>query len=126
MNKTAECSSTTIRLAAAVAFGLIVLSSYSEGQQLEKIPRLGFLQRRMPPSADNPDPLGDAFRQGLRELGYIEGKNIFIEQRYAGGKTEIIPALVAELINSRVDLWSLPAHPRSKPPSEPLRVFQSS
>ncbi|HEX7231697.1 MAG TPA: ABC transporter substrate-binding protein [Candidatus Binatia bacterium] len=83
----------------------------AEGQQQEKIPRVGFLQRRIPPSADNPDPLGNAFRQGLRELGYIEGKNIFIEQRYAAGKTENIPALITELINSTVDLLVVASSP---------------
>jgi putative ABC transport system substrate-binding protein len=96
---------------AALAYTFIVLLSYADGQQLEKIPRVGFLQRRIPPTGDNPDPLGDAFRQGLRELGYIEGKNIVIAQRYAGGQGDIIPALVAELIQLKVDLLVVASSP---------------
>ena len=42
----------------------------------------------------------DAFRQGLRDLGYIEGKNILVEYRYAEGKSDRIPALVGELFHS--------------------------
>jgi putative tryptophan/tyrosine transport system substrate-binding protein len=98
-------------LCAALTLMFGGFSSYTEGQQLEKIQRVGFLQRRIAPTADNPDPLGDAFRQGLRELGYIEGKNIVIEQRYAGGKTDIVPALIAELIQLKVDLLVVASSP---------------
>lgn len=86
-------------------------SDYAEGQQLGKIQRVGFLQRRIAPTADNPDPLGDALRQGLRELGYIEGKNIVIEQRYAGGKIDIVPAVIAELIQLKVDVLVVASSP---------------
>jgi ABC-type uncharacterized transport system substrate-binding protein len=96
---------------AALAYIFIVLFSYADGQQLEKTPRVGFLQRRIAPTGDNPDPLGDAFRQGLRELGYIEGKTIVIEQRYAAGKIDIIPSLLAELIKSKVDLLVVASSP---------------
>src|SRR5438445_8485139 len=83
---------------------LLGLSVSAEAQQPTKIPRIGFLQRRLPPTSPNPDPLGDAFRQGLRDLGYIEGKNIVIEQRYAEGKADRIPLLVAELVQLNVDV----------------------
>src|SRR5207344_1486664 len=46
----------------------------------------------------------EAFRQGLRELGYVEGKNIFIEWRYAEGKPDRVPALAAELVRLKVDV----------------------
>ena len=46
----------------------------------------------------------EAFRQGLRELGYVEGKNIVIEWRYAEGKLDRLPALVAELVRLKVDI----------------------
>ena len=46
----------------------------------------------------------EAFRQGLRELGYVEGKNIVIEWRYAEGKLDRLPALAAELVRLKVDI----------------------
>ena len=46
----------------------------------------------------------EAFRQGLRELGYVEGKNIVIECRYAEGKPDRLPALAAELVRLKVDI----------------------
>jgi putative ABC transport system substrate-binding protein len=82
---------------------LFALCPSVEAQQL-RIPRIGFLQRRIPPTSTNPDPLGDAFRKGLRDLGYIDGKTILIEQRYAEGKSDRIPRLVAELVQLNVDV----------------------
>ena len=55
-------------LFAILFFGAVALV---EAQQPAKIPRIGFLQRRVAPTPTNPDPLGEAFLQGLRELGYI-------------------------------------------------------
>ena len=51
-----------------------------------------------------PGPSVEAFRQGLRDLGYLEGKNILIEYRYVEGKLERIPSLVAELVQLKVDV----------------------
>jgi putative ABC transport system substrate-binding protein len=50
------------------------------------------------------DPTLEAFRQGLRELGYVDGRNILIEYRYAGGNDELLPDLVADLIRLNVDV----------------------
>jgi putative ABC transport system substrate-binding protein len=80
-----------------------------EAQQPEKIPRIGFLQRRVAPTPTTPDPLADAFRQGLRDLGYIEGKNILVEHRYGQGMSDRLPALVAELVQLKVDLLVIPS-----------------
>jgi ABC-type uncharacterized transport system substrate-binding protein len=72
-----------------------------EAQQAEKVPRIGYLSGS-PPSAVA--QLNEAFRQGLRELGYMEGKNIIIEWRSGEGKRDRLPALAAELVRLKVDL----------------------
>ena len=59
----------------------------------------------------NPGPYVEAFRQGLRDLGYIEGKNILVEYRYAEGKLDRIPSLVAELVQLKVDVLVVPTLP---------------
>jgi putative ABC transport system substrate-binding protein len=83
---------------------LFALCLSAEAQQTAKIPRIGVLSRRNAPTATNPDPNADAFRQGLRDLGYVEGKNIQFEYRYAGGSGERFPEIVAELVRLKVDV----------------------
>ena len=73
----------------------------SQAQQPTKIPRIGFLVAS-PPAAMAPRL--EAFRQGLRELGYVEGKSFIIEQRHADGKTDRLPALAAELVRLNVNV----------------------
>jgi putative ABC transport system substrate-binding protein len=76
--------------------GLALASVHlAEAQQAKKIPRIGFLSAA---SASAVAGRLDAFRQGLTELGYIEGKNIVVEYRYADGKADRLPALAAELV----------------------------
>jgi len=70
-------------------------------QQPTKIPRIGWLTG--PSLAANSARI-EAFRQGLRELGYVEGKNIVIEWRSAEGKLDRLPALAAELVRLKVDI----------------------
>jgi ABC-type uncharacterized transport system substrate-binding protein len=88
---------------------LLVSVRLVDAQQPKKVPRIGYLSGRGDPST--PDPLVDAFRQGLRDLGYIEGKNILVEYRYAEGKVDRIPSLVAELVQLKVDVLVTPAFP---------------
>ena len=73
----------------------------AEAQQPKEVPRLGYLSA-FTPSAGG--PLLDGFRQGLREFGYIEGQNIFIDYRWAEGRAERFSALAAELIQLREDV----------------------
>ena len=73
----------------------------AEAQQPAKIPRIGIL---VAPSASFFSARVEAFRQRLRELGYVEGKNIVIEYRYAEGKLERLPDLAAELVRLKVDV----------------------
>ena len=71
-------------------------------QQPGKVPRIGYLAGGGDHST--PGPSVEAFRQGLRDLGYLEGKNILIEFRYVEGKLDRIPSLVAELVQLKVDV----------------------
>jgi ABC-type uncharacterized transport system substrate-binding protein len=81
---------------------LLALCSFAQAQQPAKIPRIGYVSGSGDPS--NPGPFVEAFRQGLRDLGYIEGKNILVEYRYAEGKLDPIPGIVAELVQLKVDV----------------------
>jgi putative tryptophan/tyrosine transport system substrate-binding protein len=79
---------------------LLFTVSPAEAQQSKKVYRIGVLS----PGSPGPSPLLDAFRQGLRQLGYVEGQNIAIEYRFAEAKPEALPDLAAELVHLRVDV----------------------
>jgi putative ABC transport system substrate-binding protein len=72
-------------------------------QQPAKVPRIGYLTGTSAPTVSAPDLNADAFLRGLRDLGYIEGKNILIEYRYREGKPDRAPSLVNELLQLKVD-----------------------
>jgi putative ABC transport system substrate-binding protein len=80
---------------------LLALSASAQAQRPGKIPRIGFLTAGSP--SVFPGRI-EAFRQGLRELGYEEGKNIVIEWRYSEGKLDRLPTLAAELVRLKVDI----------------------
>jgi putative ABC transport system substrate-binding protein len=86
---------------------LLTLCLPALAQQAKKIPRVGYLATGADPSGRS--PFVEAFRQGLRDLGYIEGKNILVEYRYAEGKLNRVPTLVAELVQLNVDVLVLGA-----------------
>jgi len=85
----------------AVIITLTVCGARAEAQQPARIPRIGIL---IGSSASRYSARVEAFRRRLRELGYVEGKNIFIEYRYAEGKLERLPDLAAELVGLKVDV----------------------
>jgi putative ABC transport system substrate-binding protein len=84
---------------------LFALCSGVQAQQTGKIPRIGYVSGAGDPS--NPEPTVEAFRQGLRDRGYTEGKNIAVEYRYAEGKQDRVPSLVSELVQLKVDVLVL-------------------
>ena len=76
----------------------VFLPAGSEAQQPKKIPRIGYLRFIEVPVYDA------AFRQGLKELGYVEGENINVEYRFAGGSIERLAEFAAELVRLKVDV----------------------
>jgi putative ABC transport system substrate-binding protein len=83
-----------------LAGGLLAAPLAAEAQEAAKVARIGLLAGNL---ASNPH-LPEAFRQGLRDLGYVEGRNVVIEYRSAEGKLERLPALAAELVALKVDV----------------------
>ncbi len=83
------------------AFAILASTNPAEAQQAGKIYRIGFLTSGSAPPFKSRLA---AFRQGLQELGYLEGKNLLIEERYAAGRRERLPALAKELVRLKVDV----------------------
>ena len=91
-----------VRKLSIFIFVTVILASvlFADAQQPTKVPRIGYLSPGSPVHRRRTE----AFRQGLRELGYVEGKNIVIESRHAEGKLDRLPALAAELVRLKVDV----------------------
>jgi ABC-type uncharacterized transport system substrate-binding protein len=94
--------------AVLLAFCSLLLAPCSPAlaQQAARIPRIGYVSGTYDPL--NQGPYVEALRQGLRDLGYIEGKNFVIEYRGAEGGAESFPRLVAELVRLNVDILVVP------------------
>jgi putative ABC transport system substrate-binding protein len=93
----------------ALAGGLLAAPLAAEAQRPANVPRIGYLSADDPAAASH---LVEAFRQGLRNLGYVEGENVFIEFRFANGKYDRLPNLASELVSHRVDViiaFTIPA-----------------
>jgi putative tryptophan/tyrosine transport system substrate-binding protein len=98
-NKAGQCS--TFRRIVACLLLTLFMGSVARAEQAAKIPRIGYLTGTFL-SANAART--DAFKKGLRELGYAEGKDIVIEWRSAEGQPERLPALAAELVRLKVDI----------------------
>jgi putative tryptophan/tyrosine transport system substrate-binding protein len=85
----------------AVAVTFAMCGSVAEAQQADRVYRIGTLENSSPSGRAH---LWEAFRQGLRDLGYIEGKNIVLEQRWGEGKRDRLAGLATELIRLKVDI----------------------
>ena len=84
-----------------LTFGTLTAPLVTEAQQASKVPRIGYLSAGALTTAPT---FENAFRQRLRELGYVEGRNIAIEYRWAEGKYERLPEIAAELVRLKVDV----------------------
>ncbi len=93
----------------AIAFTFVFGGVVAEAQQPKKVPRIGYVSATGDPKTAGPQVEG--FRRGLRDLGYIEEKNILVEYRYIEGKSDSIPSLVAELVQRKVDVLVLGPQP---------------
>ena len=85
----------------ALAALLLAVAFPAEAQQPKKVPRIGYVDAGSPATTGH---RAQAFVQGLRDLGYVEGQNIVIEYRWAEGKLESLPALVEDVVRRRVDV----------------------
>ena len=88
-------------LALLVASVALVFAHIAQAEQPGKVPRIGYLSAV---SLSSDATRNEAFRQGLKDLGYVEGKNIVIEYRYAEGKLDRFPDLAGELVRLKVDV----------------------
>jgi len=87
-----------LKTAIVVSAVLLAISVSAQAQQPTKVPRIGYV------GPLTTDPRTASFRQGLRDLGYSEEKNILVEYRYVGGKVDRFPDVVAELVQLKVDV----------------------
>ena len=102
-----------------ITLGLLAAPLAAEAQQAGKIYRIGFL---LPSTSADPSIL-DAFREGLRELGYVEGRNIAIASRWAEGKYDRLPGLAAQLVGLKVDIIVATAVPAIRAAKEATRTI---
>ena len=91
----------SVLLALSLALVIHGAPLVADAQQPAKVSRIGFLVPSTPAASSH---LLDTLRQGLRELGYVEGKNFILERRYAEGRVERLPDLAAELVRLKVDM----------------------
>jgi len=87
------------RFIEVIAGGLLAAPLAAKAQEAGKVARIGVLNSGSPPA-----PFVESFKQGLRELGYVEGRNISIEYRWAEGRDERLPGLAADLVRLKVDV----------------------
>jgi putative ABC transport system substrate-binding protein len=107
----------TLRLLATLFLANV---SLADAQQTGKIPRIGYL---IGSSLATNSARIEAFRQGLRELEYVEGKNIVIEYRHAEGKYDRLPGLVAELVRLKVDIIVTGGGPATRSAKEATKTI---
>ena len=107
-------------VALLVTLGLLLVAHTAAAQTPAKVHRIGLLHPFSPPPPSASDARAEAFRQGLHDLGYVEGQNLVMEIRYAEGSEERLRDLAAELVRLQVDVMVAPGACReSGRPSTP-------
>lgn len=91
-------------IAAVLLFVIPLVPVIADAQAVGKVARVGFLAPSAAPAPGQASPLLDAFRDGLRALGYVEGQNLVLERRYADTRPERLPELAADLVRVQVNL----------------------
>jgi putative ABC transport system substrate-binding protein len=96
----------TRRVALALSMALVSVSTArpAEAQAPAAVPRIGLLSYFAAPTEANPDPNEATFRDALAEVGYVEGKNILVERRFADGRADRLAAMADDLVRLRVDV----------------------
>ena len=106
----------------SLALGILSAPRFSDAQQPVKVPRIGVM-------ATHDWPPFEAFRAGLRELGYVEGKNLLIEWRWSEAKNERFPDFAAELIRLKIDVivvWGTPAAMAAKNATKTIPIVMAA
>ena len=109
-------------LIVTLTLGILAAPLAADAQQAGKVYRIGFLASASPSVSQ---PFLGAFRDGLRELGYVDGQNVIIEQRWAEGAPDRLSDVAAELVRMRVDLifaWATPAVTATKQATSTLPI----
>ncbi len=96
----------------SLALGVLAAPPAVGAQRMEKVYRIGLL------SGGKPSPLIEAFRQGLRDLGYVEGQNLIIEYRWGEGRLQRLPELTGELVRLKPDVIVAAATPGARAAKE--------
>jgi putative ABC transport system substrate-binding protein len=105
----------------AVILTSLILAPLAAEAQAGKLSRIGVLMNLYPPDADPPQ----ALRQGLRDLGYVEGQNLVIDWRYQQGRDNRLPTLAAELVRLKPDVIVADVTVASAPPCRRPRPSRS-
>jgi putative ABC transport system substrate-binding protein len=113
----------TVRFFVTLALGLLVVSLAGAAQPLPRVHRVGLLSASTP--RPEYDALVEALRQGLRDLGYVEGQNLVLEVRYAAGSQERLRDLAAELVRLPVEVMVAPGAAAIRTPSRRRARFRS-
>jgi putative ABC transport system substrate-binding protein len=99
-----------------LALGILLAPLAADAQQPAKVPRIGFLC-----VLSGPSPHTEAFEQGLRSLGYVEGRDVAIEYRFTDGRTDPIPDLAAEFVRLKVDVIVVASPQAIRPTKEAIK-----